>query len=388
MLFQRTDGLHQSPLKIRADTHYFTGSLHLCGQRPFCRNKFVKRQPGQLHHTIIQCGLKAGTGFAGNGILNLIQRIAQGNLRRHPGNGIPCGLAGQCGRTADTGIDFDYAVFKAGGMECKLYITSAGNLQFADNIQGRTAQHLVLLIPQCLGRRHYNTVSGMYTHRVNILHIADCDTVACTIPHHLIFNFFPAGNTPLHQYLAHSGQAQPVCQNFLQFYLVVRDTAAAASQRISRAQYHRIAGTACKRNAVLHRFHHFGSRTGFTDFFHGVFKLLPVFRLLNGGCRSAQQGYMVRRKKSRFLQLHPQIQPGLSAQCGQNTVRLLFLNQLLQHFDRQRFDIYTVGNILICHNRGGVGIHQHHFHAFFFQGAAGLCPRIVKFRGLSDHNGP
>ena len=114
-------------------------------------------------------------------------------------------------------------------MKGKLHITAPGDLKLIDDVESRTAQHLVFLISQGLGGSHHNTVPGMYPHRVNILHIADSDTVSGAVPHDLVLDLLPARDTALHQHLSHPGQAQSVFQDAFQLRLVVGDPAAGAS---------------------------------------------------------------------------------------------------------------------------------------------------------------
>ena len=128
MLLQGADSLHQRPLKIVADAHDLAGGFHLRGQRALRRDKLIKRKPRNLHHTVIQRWLKAGVGLACDGIFDLVQGIAQRDLGRHLGDGIPRGLGGQRGGAAHPGIDLDDTVLKAGGMQRELHVAAAGDL--------------------------------------------------------------------------------------------------------------------------------------------------------------------------------------------------------------------------------------------------------------------
>ena len=147
----------------------------------------------------------------------------------------------------------------------------------------------------------------MHAHRVNVFHVTDCNAVACAVPHHFVFNLFPAGDTALYQHLSHAGKAQTVFQNFLQFHLIVRDAAAGTAQCIGRAQYHRIADGIGKGDAVFYIFHYHGSRAGLSNALHQVLELLASLRVTDGRRRSAQQLYMMGCQKSGFFQLHTQI---------------------------------------------------------------------------------
>ena len=186
-------------------------------------------------------------------------------------------------------------------MEGKLHITSACDFQFVYNIERRGTEHLIFLIPQRLGRSHYNAVPCMNAHGIDVFHITHGNAIACAVAHHFILDFLPSRNAAFHQDLPHTGKTKTVFQNAFQFFLIVGDAAAGASQRISRTQYHRIADGLGKDNAVLHRLHHLRSGAGFADLFHGVFKLLPVFRLLDGSRRGSQQSDMMGRQKSGFF---------------------------------------------------------------------------------------
>ena len=55
--------------------------------------------------------------------------------------------------------------------------------------------------------------------------------------------------------------------------------------------------------------------------------------------------------------------------------------------DVQRLDIHVVGDVLVGHDGGGVGVDQHHLHALLLQGAAGLGAGVVELGGLADDDG-
>ena len=146
MLLQRTQCLHQTAFKIGADAHHLAGRLHLRRQGTFCRQELIERKTRHLHHAIVQCRLKARIGLAGHGVFDLIQGIAQRDLGGYLGDGITGRFGSQCRRTAHTRIDLDDTVFKTGGMQRKLYVTSARDAQGTDDVECRRTKHLVFLI--------------------------------------------------------------------------------------------------------------------------------------------------------------------------------------------------------------------------------------------------
>ena len=293
VLFQGTDGFHQSALEIIADGHDLAGGLHLGGQSTLCADKFIEGQTGHLHNTVVQHGLKAGLGLSGNGIGNLIQGITQSDLRCHLGNGVACSLGSQCGGTADTGIYLDHAIFKAFRMQGILDVAAAGNVQLADDIQGRGTQHLVLLIAQGLGGSYDDTVAGVYADRVDIFHVTYGDAVAGAVAHNLILDLFPACNAALYQNLAHTGKSETVGQNLLQLHLVVGNSAAAAAQGVCRTEYHRVTDFIGKGNTCLYVLYYLGSCHGLADFLHGALELQTILGLLDGLGSSSDETYVV-----------------------------------------------------------------------------------------------
>ena len=384
MLFQRADRFHQSSLKVAADAHYLAGSFHLSGERSLGCDKLVKRQTGNLHHAVVQHGFETCVGLARNRVGDLVQCVSQGDLRRNLGDGISGSLTCQRGRTAYTGIYFDDTVLKAVGMKGVLNVTSAGDPQLCDDIQSGRTEHLVFLVSKSLGRRYHDGVSCVYAYRVNILHIADSDTVARAVAHYFIFNLFPSGNAAFHQNFSHTGKSEAVLQDFSQLVLIVGDSAAAASQSISRTEYHRIADGVCESETVLHGSHYFGSRYGLADLFHGIFEFLTVLGFADRLRRRTDKAHIMLFQEAFFLQLHGKIKSRLSSEGRKHAVGFLLHDQLLYHLNGKGFDINSVGNIFIRHDRSRIGIQKNNLDALLFQRTAGLGSRIVEFRRLAD----
>jgi len=79
----------------------------------------------------------------------------------------------------------------------------------------------------------------MDTQRVEVLHVADRDTVVETVAHHLIFHFFPSLQTLFHQHLRR--EREGFFNQYIQFLLIVAEAGAEAAQSISGTDNHRIA---------------------------------------------------------------------------------------------------------------------------------------------------
>ena len=235
MLLQRTNSFHQRSFKVITDTHNLSGSFHLSCQCSLGTDKFIKWQTRDLNYTVVQHRLKTCISLLSNCVLDLIKRVTECNFSSNLSNRISSCLRCQRRRTAHTRVNLDYTVFECIRMQRILHITSTGNIQFTDDIQCRCTQHLILFITQCLRRCYYDTISGMYTNRINIFHITYSNAVTIAVTHYLVLDLFPSCDASLYQYLTNTRQAKSVFQNFHQLYSVVSDTAATSAQCISRS---------------------------------------------------------------------------------------------------------------------------------------------------------
>ena len=386
MLLQRTDCLHKSAFKVMADTHNLTGSLHLRSQCSLGSNEFIKWKSRNLNYTVIKHRLKACISLTCDRIRNLIQSISQCNLGCNLGDRITGSLTCQCRGTAYSRIYLNNTVLKAFRMKCILYVTSTCNSKLCNNIQSRSTKHLIFFVSKCLGWCNYNRVTCMDTNRVNVFHVADCDTVSCAVSHYLIFNFLPSCDAAFYQNFSYSGKTKTILKDFSQFIFVVGNTTAASAKRIRRTKNNRITDGSGECDTIFYGCYHLGSRNRLTDLFHGIFKFLTVLCLLDGFCCGTDQTYIVLLEKSFLLKFHRKVQAGLASKRRKHTVRFLLKDQLFYNLHGQRFNVNLVCNVFICHDRSRVGVQKNYLHALFFQRTACLCTCIVEFCRLTDDN--
>ena len=226
----------------------------------------------------------------------------------------------------------------------------------------------------------------MHTYRVNIFHITYGNTVSGAVTHYLILDFFPSGDAAFYQDFTNTGKTETIFQNFHQFCFIVSDTAATSTQSISRPENNRVSNSIGKGYTIFYRFYYQRSSNRLTDFLHGIFKFLTVFRLFDCHGSGSDQTYIMLFQETSLFQLHSQIQTCLASQCRKNAVWFFFHNKLLHHFDSQWFNINFICDILIRHDGCRIGVEQYNFNSFFFQRTAGLCSCVVKLSGLTDNN--
>ncbi len=301
MLLEGTEGLHQRPFKIRTDTHDFTSRFHLRRQRPFRLDKFIERKSWDLHDTVIKSRLKTGKCLARHRVRDLIERVAERDLCRHFRDRIPRRLRRKSRRAAHAGIDLNNTVFKRFGVKGKLHVASSGDVKFRNDTQRRRAEHLIFFIGKRLGRRYDDAVPGVNADWIQVFHIADRDAVSAAVAHDLVFNFFPAGDTPLDQALPNAGQTESVCANFAQFFLIFSDPAAAPPERIRRTDDDRIPDRICKCHGILYGFYDLACRDRLPDLLHRLFELQTVFRPFDRLGRRTDQTHLLFCQKTGLI---------------------------------------------------------------------------------------
>ena len=153
------------------------------------------------HH--LAYGFHRRTDFAGNPVefaqipaRNLAHYVIQRRLEecrsRHEGKRIAGSLGGQGGRTAETGINLNHPVVHGIRIIGKLYVAFANDSDMTDNLYGKFAQIIVILVRKRLRRGDHDALAGMYAQRVEVLHVADSDAIVVFVSDHLIFNLLPA----------------------------------------------------------------------------------------------------------------------------------------------------------------------------------------------------
>ena len=219
---------------------------------------------------------------------------------------------------------------------------------------------------------------------VEILHRADGEHVARTVAQHFKFDLFPAIDVLFDEHLRDGRQHQPVVRDRAQFFLVVCNASARAAEGKGGTYDDGIPYLVRDGNAFLHRVSDIGRNDGLPDLLHRFLEQLAVFRTVDGVDVRPDQFYAPLVKEPFLRELTADGQPRLPAERSKQAVRTLLFDDTFDALRGQRFEINFIRKRLVRHDRGGVGVAEHHVDPRVFQYAAGLCPRIIELRGLTD----
>ena len=227
--FQRAEGFQERAFERAVECHDFAGRFHLGTDGTICEGEFFEWPAWEFAYDIVDGWFEAGFRIAGDGIGDLIEVQAEGDLRCDFRDRVAGGFRCERGGTADTRIDFDDVVLVRLGVKAVLNIAAAFDLEVADDVKRCGTEHLILAIGQRLGRSDDDGVTGMDTDRIDVFHGADDDAVVRTVSHDFEFDFFPAGDAAFYEDLIDRGELDATVRDLFHFVAVMCDAAAGAA---------------------------------------------------------------------------------------------------------------------------------------------------------------
>ncbi len=385
---QAPQGLLQGFLEAAAQGHHLPHALHLGAEHRLRLGELLEGEAGHLHHHIVEHRLEGGLGAARDGVGQLPEPVAQGQLGGHPGDGEARGLAGQGGAAAHAGVHLHHHQPPALRVEGELHVAAARLHPHAPQDRlGGLAHALVFGVRQREGRGHGDAVARVDAHGIQVLNGAHHDHVVIEVAHHLQLELLPAQDALLHQHLPDGRQVQAPAQDGLELLDVVGDAAAGAAQGEAGAQDGGKARAGQDLPALLQAVGEAAPAGLQAQLVHQRLEAGPVLALLDGLHLGADEPRAEPLQQPRPVGLQGQVQRRLAAHRGQDRIRPLPLQDLLQHRQREGLHIGGIRPGRVRHDRGRVGVEKDRAHAFLPQGLEGLGARVVELAGLPDLDG-
>ena len=381
--FQRAYRLEQRFLHRTAHGHHFARGFHLRPQHVRRVRELVEREAGYLGHHVVERGLERSRGV---GDADFVQRQPHRYLGAHPRNRVTRSFRRQGRRARHARVHFDQIVLERQRVQGELHVAAPLDFQLADDFQRRIAQHLIFAVRERLARRHHDRIARVHAHRVDVLHVADGDGRVVAVADHLVLDLLVALDALLDEHLVHGREEERIAHDLAELRLVVGEAAARAAQREGRAQHHGIADALRGREALLHRVGDLRGQHRLAERLAQLLEQLAVLGPLDAVERRAEDLHLALLQDALAGQLHGEVEARLAAEARHDGVRTLVADDLGHVFERQRLHVHLVGDVRVGHDRGRVGVHQHHFVTLLLERKARLRARIVEFGGLTDYD--
>ena len=97
-------------------------------------DEFIEGKSRHLDYHIVKHRLEACVGLLCNSVLDLIQCVAESDLRSNLRDRVSCRLGRKGGGTADTRVHLNYTVLEALRVKCVLYVAATGDTKLCDDL--------------------------------------------------------------------------------------------------------------------------------------------------------------------------------------------------------------------------------------------------------------
>ena len=185
------------------DAHRLADRLHLRPERRVGPRELLEGKTRELDDDVVQRRFEARRGRAGEIVRNLVQGVADGELRCHLGDRVARRFRREGGRSRDARIHLDHAQLSRVTLARELDVRSTALHAYCPHhCGGRVAQLLIRMIRQRHLRRDRHRVSGVDTHRIDVLDRADDHDVVLAIAHDLELELVPAAHRLLDEHLS------------------------------------------------------------------------------------------------------------------------------------------------------------------------------------------
>ena len=351
-----TDCLLQGLLPGTTNSHNLTNRLHGGANVAVDVLELAQIPAGNLSDNVVQTGLEVGGGGLGNGVGELGKSVSQTNLSRGVSKRVTGGLGSQSRRTRKTSVDLDDTVVKSIGLQSVLDIALANDAQVTDNLNSSSAEHVVLLIRQSLTRGNNDTVTGVDSERVEVLHVANGDTVVGSVTNNLVLNLLPALEGLLDENLG--GERQRAGGQVTELFGVGSEARTQTTKGVSRPDNDGVANLLGSLESVLDSLDgsRFGNRN--INLVQGLGEEVTVFTGLQGLDGGTENLDTVAFKGAHAVHLHTQVQGGLTTEGEENTIRALTLNDVGNIFGGDGEVVDFIRKLVVGLDSRNVGVNQ------------------------------
>ena len=386
-LLERAERLLQGGRVVAADRHRLADRLHGRRERRVGGRELLEVEARHLHDDVVQSRLEARRRHLRDVVRDLVEPVADRELRGDLRDREAGRLRGERRRARDAGVHLDHDDAAVRGVDGELDVAATRvDADRADDVDADVAQLLILAIGERERGGDGDRVAGVHADRVDVLDRADHDRVVGRVAHELELVLLPPEDRLLEQHLCRRRVAQTRAGDATQIVLVVGEARPESAHRERGTHHERVAELGSRGQAVLDRVRDAGCRDIGPGIQHELLEDLAVLALVDRLEARADELDVVLVQDAVIVQVDRGVQRRLPAQGRQDRVGALLRDDRLDHLPRDRLDVGGVGEVGVGHDRGRVGVDQDDANALLAQHAARLGSGVVELAGLADHD--
>lgn len=322
--------------------HDLTDRFHLGAELRLHTSELVQIPSRDLGNDVIERRLEAGRGGLGDGVTDLRERNTQAELGSDESDRVSGGLGGEGRRPRQTRVYLNDVVGLGVGVESVLDITLTNDSQVADYCNSGLTQHVIFRIGEGLGRSNYNGFSRVNTHRIEVLHVTNGDTVVIDISDDFVLNLFPAFEGFLDENLRAGRQSFDY--QLFELLIIIGKSGAEASQSKGSTDDDGVSDLVRGSLGGLKVNGGDGRSGRLVDLSQSGIEQLSVFGDLNSLGGGTQDLDSILSEDPRTVKFKTAVKTSLTPKAQQDTVRSFAFNNLLYECrcDRQEVDLRRV----------------------------------------------
>ena len=384
-LVDRTHRLAERFLEVAGERHRLADRLHRRRQRRVGARELLEREARHLRDDVVDRRLEARRRRLRDVVLDLVERVAERELRRDLRDREAGGLRRERRRARDARVHLDDDDAAGLRVDRELNVAAAGvDADAADDRDADVAQLLVFAVGEREHRGDGDRVAGVHADRVDVLDRADDHDVVVAVAHQLELVFLPALDALLDEHLVGRRIMDAGTGDAVQLLGVVRDAGAEAAHRERRAHDEREPEAFGDRIDLLERVRDVGARRLGAGLLDDLLERFAVLTAVDRLERGADELDVVLLEHAGLAERDGRVERGLSAERRQQRVGALLGDDAFEDRRGDRLDVGGVGHLRVGHDRGRVGVDEDDADALLAQDAAGLGSRIVELGGLTD----
>ena len=374
-------GLHERLDERPADAHRLADGLHLRPERRVGVRELLECEARDLHDDVVERRLEARRRRAGEVVRDLVERVADRELRRDLRDRVAGRLRRERRRARDARVHLDHADVSGDAVARELDVRPARvDPDRADDGDRGVAQLLVGLVGERHLRRDGHRVAGVHAHRIEVLDRADDHDVVGVVAHDLELELVPAAHRLLDQHLADRRLGEAALDLRAELLRRVGEAAAVAAERERRPDDRRQRDP----DQIVARRDDARRRHSQAAAFDGRLEELAILGTLDRVDLRADQLDAELVEDARLLQLAREVERRAAAHRREQRIGTLPAQHRGHALDVERLEIRAVGEARIRHDRRRVRVDDDRAEAVLAQDLQRLGARVVELRRLAD----